>query len=85
MKYLPTYTQSHALVIGINDYLEAGPLTYAVNDAEAVSEILQAKFNFPRENITLLIDQEATRAAILENYMNFRTTGENDRVLFYFA
>lgn len=28
------YIESHALVIGINDYMHASPLEYAVNDAQ---------------------------------------------------
>ena len=35
------YSQSWALVIGINKYKNVEPLTYAVNDAVAVSNMLQ--------------------------------------------
>ena len=35
-----TYHRSHALIIGVNDYAVASPLGYAVNDAEAVADVL---------------------------------------------
>ncbi len=38
--YSPTYSNSHALVIGINNYPNASPLGYALNDAEATAKLL---------------------------------------------
>ena len=83
----PKYAQSHALVIGINSYKVAPPLSYAVNDAQAVGDILKANFGFPAENVHLLLDQDATRASIMEKFMSLTSqgTGINDRVVFFFA
>ena len=38
--YLPRYTNSRALVIGINKYKHVGPLIHACNDAQAIADIL---------------------------------------------
>ncbi len=61
-------TQSTSLVIGINRYVAASPLAFAVADAKAVSQILQARFEFPTANVTLLLDEHATKAAILKAF-----------------
>lgn len=83
----PKYEQSHALVIGINTYSLAPPLRYAVNDAVAVANILKERYNFPSQNVHLLLDQDATRSSIIEHFMllTAKGTGPNDRVVFFFA
>lgn len=86
-KTSPSYNRSHALIVGINDYHKAPPLGYAVNDAEAVAEVLQSKFEFASEDIYILLDKEATRAAIHKAFLNFSSdfTHVDDRLLIYFA
>jgi uncharacterized caspase-like protein len=71
--YLPNYSQSHALVIGINKYQHAGPLMHACNDAKAVAETLIGSFGFPKQNVGLLLDQDATRDAIMRAFHKFET------------
>ncbi len=39
--YAPTYSNSWALVVGINKYNAAPPLGYARNDAEQFANILK--------------------------------------------
>lgn len=69
--YTPSYENSYALVIGINNYVNAPPLGYAVNDAEAVAEALKNKFDFPsNDNIKLLLDEKATRNEIMASFMS---------------
>ena len=46
------YDDSWALIIGINKYTNAPPLKYAVNDANAIKQILINKFSF--QNILLI-------------------------------
>jgi hypothetical protein len=58
---LPNYEKSHALIIGINAYKNVGPLLHAVNDASAVADMLQTKFNFPSKDVRVLLDGDATR------------------------
>ena len=80
------YTNSWALIIGINDYV-IGPLTHATDDAKSVAEILKERFSFPEKNITILVDKEATRAKIMSSLLKFSKENVNsdDRLLFFFA
>lgn len=84
--YIPQYSASHALIVGINDYQHASPLSYAINDAKGTSQILIDDFGFSKDNITLLTDSDATRAGIIDSFLEYRNkTGANDRILFFFA
>ncbi len=85
MTFLPLYKESHALVIGINDYLHASPLTYAENDATSIAELLVQRFSFEKGKVTLLIGAQASRNAIIREYLRFQKTDKNDRILVYFA
>lgn len=82
----PIYTSSWALVIGINAYHKVRPtLNYAVADARAVAAALPG-LGFPRENIRVLLDGEATKARIETIlYRDFARMGPDDRLLVYFA
>ncbi len=62
-------------------------LTGAVNDATAMREMLIARYGFAPDRIRVLVDQEATRAAILaaiEEHL-IQPASRGDQVLFYFA
>jgi uncharacterized caspase-like protein len=85
--FLPHYSASRALVIGINAYTFASPLGYAVNDAEAVAKALRDKWEFPENQVLLLLDGDATRANIMDAYMEFARdgTGPDDRIVVFFA
>ena len=85
--YKPMYSNSHALVIGINEYESGGPLKFARSDAEAVAEKLVGQFGFPEDNVVRLYDAEATQDAIRESYLAFTrdATGPDDRVLVFYA
>ena len=87
LNYTPHYSNSRALIIGINQYSAAPPLEYAVNDAKAVEEILKSRFGFPEDGIKILINKNATRSEIMANYMAFANSDieNNDRILFFFA
>jgi uncharacterized caspase-like protein len=80
------YAGSWALVIGINAYQKVTPrLNYAVADARAVAAALPA-LGFPRQNIRVLLDGEATKAR-LETvlYRDCARLGAQDRLLVFFA
>jgi len=84
--YSPLYSNSHALVIGINKYQYTSPLGYAINDAEAISKLLVDEFGFKKENILLLTDAEATRALIIDSFLSYANKVDvNDRIIFFFA
>ncbi len=62
---LALYTQSWAVVVGVDRFRDRGisRLQYAANDARAVALALKG-LGFPAENITLLLDERATRAEV---------------------
>ena len=62
---LRLYRESWAVVIGINAYKSWPHLSYAVNDAQGVREILVRKYGFLPDHVTTLLDGEATREKIL--------------------
>ena len=82
--FTSSYHASWALVIGINAYQHAPPLAYACNDADAVAAILISELGFPASNVVVLNDSQATKNAILENYLAFieKAAHPDDRVLF---
>jgi hypothetical protein len=85
--YTPQYSNSRALIIGINQYAFAPPLKYAVNDAMAVADILKNKFAFHEPNLGILTGEKASRSEIMAHYMAFagRDTENDDRILIFFA
>jgi hypothetical protein len=54
-----------ALLIGINRYKAVPSLQGSVNDVQTMREILVSRWGFPPDNVTMLLDQAATRSAIL--------------------
>jgi hypothetical protein len=76
-----------AVVVGINDYPNLPKLKYAVNDANAFYKILVGENRIPAENISLLINEQAS----LKNLRNAlgthlkRVAETNDMVIIYFA
>ncbi|MBW2618509.1 MAG: caspase family protein, partial [Deltaproteobacteria bacterium] len=87
LDYRPNYSNSYALVIGINEYKSASPLAYAVNDAKVIARVLTEDFSFPKDNVSLLLDKKATRSAITKRFLSFAFGGAaiNDRVFVFFA
>lgn len=79
------YANSWALVIGINAYKRAPPLSYAVADAKRVASVLP-RLGFPPENIRVLLDGDATKERIEKVlYQELVAMGRSDRLLVYFA
>ena len=80
------YDDSYALIIGINKYQNTKPLHYAVKDAQTIKSILIDKYDFPKENVSILLDHEATFNRIRKEFSRITKSAEsNDRVLIYFA
>ncbi len=83
--YSDAYQSSWAVVIGIDAYQKAPRLNYAVADAKAVATLLPS-LGFPKENIRVLLDGEATKAKIESAfYRDLKRMGPNDRLFVYFA
>lgn len=85
--YKPGYHSSWALLVGINQYLHASPLSYACNDADSLQAILTNPLNFPAQQIITLKDSQATKEKILDEFIKFhaRANDPDDRLLFFFA
>jgi hypothetical protein len=86
--YQTKYTNSWALVIGINAYEHVSHLGYATNDAKGLAEVLETRFFFPKENIILLLDEKATADKIREAFLAFADEEKikpDDRLLVFFA
>ncbi len=81
---MPRY---RALVIGINRYSQVNgegwpQLRTARADAEAVAETLISRFGF---EVRTLLDEQATRSAVLSALDEMATTGDDGADLIYFA
>lgn len=76
-----------AVVIGINSYPNLRPLKYAVNDAMAFFSHLVEYNQVPRENVILLLEEEANlmrlRSALGIHLKN--KAAKEDMVIIYFA
>lgn len=81
------YTGSRALIVGIDRYKAASPLSYAVSDAQEVREVLVSEFDFSSENIIYLADEQATRANILKAFLRFANddVGLDERIIIFYA
>ncbi len=75
------YGDYYALVIGNNEYQQLSPLRTAVNDARAVSTLLEVEYGF---NVKLL--ENASRRDILRSLSGLREqVSHEDNILIYYA
>jgi hypothetical protein len=83
--YKPEYSSSRALIIGINDYKLTSPLGYAEQDAEGFAEALKTRFAFPPDNVTVLLNAEATRERIYSEFLALAkdSVQPDDRIAFF--
>lgn len=84
----PGYSDSWAIVIGIDDYAKWPKLQYAARDAQAIREALIQKFSFAPEHIVSLSNKEATRTGILAAFhdkLAHSGMKKNDRLFVFFA
>ncbi|MEO8158000.1 MAG: caspase family protein [Betaproteobacteria bacterium] len=81
------YTRSRALVIGIDRYILASPLEYAVSDADEFRQTLVESLGFHPEDITYLANEVATRQAILKAFLRFsrEDIDVDERLIVFYA
>lgn len=82
------YSDSWAIVIGIDDYAKWPKLHYAVRDAKAIRETLIGKFGFANDHVVSLENQDATRNGILSAFhdkLAHAGMKKNDRLFVFFA
>ncbi|MEM9808713.1 MAG: caspase family protein [Cyanobacteria bacterium P01_D01_bin.56] len=85
--YESRYTNSRALIIGIDKYKNASPLSFAVSDAKGVGNVLVSSLGFEAENVTYLLNEEADKTSILKAFMRF-SKGDiqrDERLFFFYA
>ncbi len=83
----PHYSNSRALVIGINNYKNVSPLSYAVSDASEIRDILINELNFDPSNVTYLSDKNATKANIEKEFLKYTKddVGFDERIILFYA
>ncbi len=85
------YANSHALLIGINEYAHLPKdtwLSYAVNDVTAMRQVLVDRYGFSPERITVLTNKEASLEGIrraLARLADRHDVQTDDRILVYFS
>ncbi len=82
--------RKYALVVGVGRFQnpKITPLQYAARDAQIYYDYLvdPRRGNFPRRNVTLLLNENATRANIRATLDRIRAAaGEDDLVTIYFS
>ncbi|MED4170597.1 caspase family protein [Priestia megaterium] len=85
--YRPTYSNSWALIIGINKYKNVGALSYACNDANGMAKMLKETYHFPEENVCVLLDEEANKTNIMKSFLEFSKSKVqvDDRIIVFYA
>jgi hypothetical protein len=81
-------SEKRALLIGINDYAaESIPDLYgAVNDIEAMRQVLITRYGFSDENITMISDEAATRDGILAALDQLvHASGKDDLIYIHYS
>ena len=83
------YRESWAVIVGIDQYARWPRLSYAGNDARAMRDLLIRKYAFKPENITMLLNEQATREHILsamgDALADPAKVAREDRVFVFFA
>lgn len=81
-----------AILIGVEDYKHAQPLSYTINDVDQLSATLQERGGVSPRNIVTFVDNASTvarqplRASLLEHLPEwFKKPAKNDRLLVYFS
>ena len=80
-------SKKYAIIIGIADYKgTANDLDYSDDDAQDFNNVLLNKYDWANNQITLLIDGEATKTAILEAIDDVtKKAEETDEVIFFYS
>ena len=79
--------QKWALLVGIDTYRNLADLGGAANDVTDMKDLLIKKMGFPEDNVVVLVNEKATRAAILQAMEQdlIQRAGKHDTAVFYFS
>lgn len=79
-------TINHLLFIGIDKYLYQSQLNCCVRDCEDIKNILLDKYDFKKENVTELYNENATNHRIQEQLKEYsQSLTENDNLIIYYS
>jgi len=73
----------HALVIGIDKYQNWNSLRCAVSDARSVADVLRRQYGYG--DVKLLLDEQATRKAVLNAMDRYLDLDTQDSLLIFYA
>ena len=73
-----------ALLVGINKYKNA-PLNGCVNDVSDMANLLVDRYGFKPENVSILVDERATKKRIIKRLKWLTQSNVGDRCLFHFS
>ena len=87
VRYVELRKNIWAVVVGINDYPNTRRLKWAVNDAKAFYRHLVDVIQVPAENVTLLLNQDASLSRLRSTLGTQlkKMAGKQDMVIIYFA
>lgn len=85
-EYNATESKNYLLVIGINSYTHWPILNNAVADATMITRVLTTMYKFNNENVTLLLNEDATTKNIYKTLREYiEKISANDNLLIYFS
>lgn len=78
--------KNYLLAIGINDYVHCPKLYNAVKDVRDFIGLMTSKYQFEEENITILLDEEATSRQIVKDFRKLaQKITVDDNIIIYFS
>jgi hypothetical protein len=84
----PQFTNGYALLIGVGEYINLNKLGKTRTDANDLYQLIinPMRAGYPQENVALLLDHDATKAAINDKLdWLARSTGPDDTVIIFFS
>ena len=82
----PSEGQNYLFVIAIDDYVHCPKLHNCKKDVEDFVEVLTSRFDFKKENVQKLIDQNATAGNILKAFRDYiKKIQPSDSLIIYFS
>ncbi|MBL7873074.1 MAG: caspase family protein [Cyclobacteriaceae bacterium] len=84
--YDPSIARNYLLIVGINNYTFWPALNNAVSDAKEVSKILTTNYQFDSLDVTVLLNDQATRSNIFEALRRYiEKITPRDNLLIYYS
>lgn len=81
----PVFATRQALLVGVSSY-PVSSLEGPINDVAAMKNVLVSRWDFPVENIKILLDKKGTKKNILRSIEDlYQTTKGGDEIFIYFS